>query len=86
MAHMMAWLLASVALLPPLAMALAMCGNGAIGQRFAAVQLAGSLSALLLVILTFVLDQASSIDLALTLAILTLPSTLLFALFLERWL
>jgi hypothetical protein len=41
---------------------------------------------LFLAALTIVLDQASSIDLALTGAFLSLPASLLFALFFERWL
>ena len=36
--------------------------------------------------MTFAFDQSSFIDLALTLALLTLPGTLVMALFLERWL
>jgi multicomponent Na+:H+ antiporter subunit F len=39
-----------------------------------------------LVAMTFAFDQASSIDLALVLALLCLPGSLLYALFSERWL
>lgn len=80
------WLLATIALLIPLCIALFMCGRGGVEQRFAAMQLVGSLGTLLLVLMTFAFAQASSIDLALTLGLLMFPATLLFALFVERYL
>lgn len=80
------WLSATLALLPPFAMAVLACGRGALAFRLVAVQLATALATLLLVALSFALDQPAVIDLALTLAVLTLPGTLLFALFQERWL
>lgn len=80
------WLLASLGLLPPLAIAVIMCARGPVGRRLVAAQFAASVGAPLLVCLTFVLKQASSIDLALTLVMLSLPATLLFAVFVERWL
>ncbi|HTT81006.1 MAG TPA: monovalent cation/H+ antiporter complex subunit F [Stellaceae bacterium] len=80
------WLVAAIGLVPALGAAVIMCARGNAAARLAAVQLAGSIAVLLLVVLTFALDQPSSIDLALTLALLTLPATLLYALFLERWL
>lgn len=86
MGGLSAWLIAAVALLPPLALVVLYCGRGAIGRRLAAVQLASSIGVLMLVIMTFAFGQASSIDLTLTLGILTLPATLLFAVFVERWL
>jgi multisubunit Na+/H+ antiporter MnhF subunit len=86
MADMSAWLIAAVAFLPAVGVAVIMCARGNLGERLAAAQLASSLAVLLLVILTFALDQASSMDLALTLALLSLPATLLYALFVERWL
>ncbi|HEX4149975.1 MAG TPA: monovalent cation/H+ antiporter complex subunit F [Pirellulales bacterium] len=61
-------------------------GRGEIGLRLIAAQLATALAILLLIALSFAFDQASTIDLALTLALLTLPGTLLLALFEERWL
>lgn len=81
-----AWLAASVGLVPPLLAAIVSCGRGSIGRRLVAVQLATSLSVLMLIALSFAFDQASSIDLALTLAVLTLPGTMILALFVERWL
>lgn len=80
------WLAATLALLPPFGLTVLACGRGALGFRLVAVQFATSLATLLLVALSFALDQPSVIDLALTLAVLTLPGTLLFAVFQERWL
>ena len=86
MADMNPWLLTLLALLPPLLMPVALAMRGAAGQRLVAVQMTGSVATLVLAVMTFAFDQASSIDLALTFAILTLPATLLFAVYLERWL
>lgn len=83
---MSAWLVATILLLPPLALAAFFCARGPIGRRLAAVQLMGSIGLLMLVAMTFAFGQASSIDLALTLGLLTLPAVLLFAVFSERWL
>ena len=83
---MTAWLLATLAMAPPLALIAVMCLRGPIGRRLAAVQLASSIGVLALVSMTFAFGQASSIALALTLGLLTLPVTLLFATFVERWL
>ena len=47
---------------------------------------AGGVATILLALVTFVFDQSSFIDIALCLALLTLPGTLVLALFLERWL
>lgn len=80
------WLVAASAMLPPVAVAVVMCARGNVNERLAAAQLMSSITLLLLVVLSFALDQSSSIDLALTLAFLAVPATLLYALFLERWL
>ena len=81
------WLLASLALLPALAVPVFVaCQSGSTGTRLVAVQLATSLTTLILVLMTFAFDQSSFIDLPLTLAFLALPGTLAMALFLERWL
>ncbi|MCJ2126910.1 MULTISPECIES: monovalent cation/H+ antiporter complex subunit F [Methylobacterium] len=80
------WILASGALVPALAIAAAIGWRGRIGQRLAAYQLAGSITVILLTLLTFATDQPSLTDLALTLVLLTLPGTLLLAVFVERWL
>jgi multicomponent Na+:H+ antiporter subunit F len=83
---MNAWLWAAVGLLPPLAVALWATARGPVPYRLVALELTTSFAIGLLAILTFAFDQASSIDLALTLTLLVLPGTLVFALFTERWL
>lgn len=83
---MNAWLITALGLLPPLIAAVVCAGRDAVAQRLVAIQFATSLSVLLLVVLDFAFDQSSSMDLALTLALLSLPGTLLLALFQERWL
>jgi multisubunit Na+/H+ antiporter MnhF subunit len=83
---MSAWMLATFALLPPLGLSIALCARGPAVHRAVALQLAGSLAILLLVAMSFAFAQASSIDLALTLSLLGVAATLLFALSLERWL
>ena len=60
--------------------------RGGTAQRLVAMQLASAVTTLILALMTFAFDQSSFIDLALCLALLTLPGTLLMALFLERWL
>lgn len=81
-----AWLLTALALLPPLLFAAIAAGRHAVPYRLVAAELATSLTIIILIVLSFAFDQASSIDLALTVALLTLPGTLLLALFEERWL
>lgn len=83
---MSAWTLAALGLLPALLLAVVTAGRGGAAGRLTAVQLAASLATFVAIILTFVDDHSSSIDLALALALLTLPATLSFALFEERWL
>jgi multisubunit Na+/H+ antiporter MnhF subunit len=48
--------------------------------------LISSLTMLVLIALSFALGQSSFIELPLALALLSLPGSLLMALFLERWL
>lgn len=79
------WTAAILALLPPLILAAALAWRGRPGQRFAAYQLTGSITVLILTLLSFATDQASTTDLALTLVLLNLPGTMLLAVFLERW-
>lgn len=81
-----AWLVALVALVPPFVVASILACRGRAGQRFVAVQLAGAVAIPMMAIMSFAFDQASSIDLAVTLGLLTLPASLLYALVLERWL
>ena len=80
------WTLAALALIGPLVIATVAAGRGNPAARLVAIQLASTVGILMALALTFVDDQSSSTDLALTLALLTLPATLLYALFEERWL
>ena len=79
------WMVTCIALLPALAIPVVAALRGSTAHRLAALPLAGSVATILLVLVTFVFDQSSFIDIALCLALLTLPGTLAFALFLERW-
>jgi multicomponent Na+:H+ antiporter subunit F len=80
------WMAATVALVPPLAVAVLAAGRGPIAARLIAVQLATSIAMLVLALMTFTFDQSAFVDLPLTLALLTLPGTLVMVMFLERWL
>jgi multicomponent Na+:H+ antiporter subunit F len=83
---MTAWLAATIALLPPFAVALWVCWRANTADRLVAVQFATSTAILILATMSFAVDQPSEVDLALTLALLSLPGTLIFAVFVERWL
>ncbi len=80
------WLLVIIALLPPLALAAAYASAGRSGARLAALQLATSLTGTALIAFTFAQSEPAFIDLPLALALLSLPGTLLMALYFERWL
>lgn len=80
------WLAAAIGLLPAVAVALYGCAVGRLHSRLAAAQLAGGVGAAVLVTMSVAFGQPSSIDLTLMLCLLTLPASLLFALFMERWL
>lgn len=80
------WMLAVLALLPALAVPVVAACRGELASRLVAVQLATSLTAMILVLMTFAFDQSSFVDLPLALELLALPGTLVMALFLERWL
>jgi len=83
---MNAWWVSSVALAAPLALPLAAVSRGSSAARFVALQLISSLTVLVLITLSFALGRSSFIELPLALVLLSLPGTLLMALFLERWL
>lgn len=80
------WLLAVIALLPPMAVAVFFACGGRSGDRLAAVQLATALAVFILVLMSFALDQSTFIDLPLTLALLSFPGTSVLARLLGRWL
>ena len=86
MAGVTDWTIAFLLLLPALAIPIVAALRGGTADRLAAVPLAGSMATLLLILVTFVFDQSSFIDIALCLALLTLPGTLALAMFVERWL
>lgn len=80
------WMLALLAWMPALLIPLWVAFQGRLMQRLVAVQLATNLTILLLVIAGFAFDESYLVDLPLTLAMLSLPSTVMFAVFIERWL
>jgi multisubunit Na+/H+ antiporter MnhF subunit len=86
MAGVSVWLLAVIALMPPVGVAV---GAGLVtgaARRLIAVEFLASLIVLVMVLMSFAFDQPSLVDLPLTIAFLSLPGTLVFAHFLERWL
>lgn len=82
---MIPWLVAIIALLPALAVPLWIAARGSLADRLVAVQLASTIAAVIMTLMSFAFDQAPLIDLPLTLAFLSLPGTLVLAIFLERW-
>ncbi len=81
-----AWLAAAIALILALTIPVLAALRGGIAHRLVAVQMASILAAWALVALSFAFGQPSFLDLALSLGLLSVPATLLFALVLERWL
>ncbi len=81
------WLIAAIVLIVG---GLIPCGiviaRAPIMDRLVSLEMAGILSVLVLVLLAEAYRQPSFFDLALTLALLSLPAGLVFALFFERWL
>ena len=80
------WLVATTLLVPPLAIAAFVAARASANHRLAGVQLASAVSALILAVMTFAFDQSSSTDLAFSAALLSVPGTYLYAIFMERWL
>ena len=80
------WLLAALALL----LGFVPCGwvlaRARTTERFVAMQMAGTLTALILFLLAQGFHQPTFGDLALAFALLSFPAGLLFAHFYERWL
>lgn len=81
-----AWLGAAIALILALAIPAIAALQGRLVQRLVAVQLASVLTPWVLVALSLAFGQPSFLDLALTLGLLAIPGTLLYALVVERWL
>ena len=77
---------ALLALVPPLALAVWCACRRNAADRVLAVQLASAIATQGLAISAFAFDQPSYVDLALAVALLSVPGSLLYALFYERWL
>ena len=80
------WLAAVLGPLVPCAVGVAAALRGRALDRLVALQFATAAAALTLALMTFAFDQPAFIDLALSVSLLSLPGTLLFAFVLERWL
>ncbi|PYJ25820.1 MAG: hypothetical protein DME91_01975 [Verrucomicrobia bacterium] len=80
------WIAAAIAL----AFGFPLCGRvivrAPVMDRLAALQLASTLTALILLLFALGVSQSSFCDLALATALLSFPAGLLFAHFYERWL
>lgn len=83
---MSAWIIAFIALVPPLGVCTCHVLRGDTANRLVALELATAVGSLMLVLTSVGFDQPSFIDLALALSLLGLVGTLVFAQFLERWL
>lgn len=80
------WLAAALAMLVPLAIAVAGLMRGTTAARLSALSLASGIAVIMLAMMSYAFDQAAALDIAFALALMTLPGTLMFALFQERWL
>ncbi len=80
------WLVATVLLLPPLLAPLYVAVRADANNRLVAMQVASTLAALIIALMTFAFDQSSFIDVALALTLLAVPGTYLYTVFMERWL
>lgn len=80
------WLIATGILLAALLPCAVVAFRAAVLDRLIAVELAGTITTLLIVTLSQGLGRPSIFDLALALALLSVPGTLVYAYFLERWL
>lgn len=83
---MSAWSLAALGLLPPLVAAVIAVGRGGTSRRLVAIEFAISLAVFEFIVLDVVFAQPSAWGLALALALLGLPGTLVLVMFRERWL
>ncbi len=79
------WLAASIATLLALAVPVWAALVGPVAHRLAAVQLASITTSWLLVELCLAFGRPTFLDLAVTLALLSLPGMLVIAVFYERW-
>ncbi len=86
MASVNPWLAAAIALLLASALPTWTALRGSVDHRLVAVQLTSVIAVLALVTLSIAFGQPSFLDLSLALSLLSLPGTLVLAIFLERWL
>lgn len=80
------WLIAFLLCIPPLALAVRRALSGRSAQRLVATELATGLGTLMLVLASFAWPHDALMDLALALGLLSIPGTLVFTHFPERWL
>lgn len=80
------WLIAFLFCIPPFAVAAYRALSGRSAQRLVAAELVVCLGTLMLLLAAFAWPHDALIDLALALGLLTVPGTLAFTHFLERWL
>lgn len=83
---MNAWLVAIILLMPPLLVPIYVATREDANNRLVAVQVASTLAALIIALMTFAFDQSSFIDVALCVTLLAVPGTYLYTVFMERWL
>lgn len=80
------WLIAAGVLLLALLLCAVVAFRAAVMDRLIALELAGTITTLVILTLAQGLGRSSIFDLALALALLSAPGTLIYAYFLERWL
>ncbi|HJS87835.1 MAG TPA: monovalent cation/H+ antiporter complex subunit F [Acetobacteraceae bacterium] len=80
------WLAAGIGTILALVIPIGAALHGGVGERLVAVQMASVVTCWALAELSFAFGQPSFLDLALTLGLLSVPGTLVFAIFMERWL
>jgi multicomponent Na+:H+ antiporter subunit F len=82
---MVQWTVAAIALLLGLVPCGVVCLRGEPTERLVGLEMAGTLDALVLMLLAVAYHRSIYLDLALALALLTFAGGLVFARFLERW-
>lgn len=80
------WLAGAIAMTLPFALSLWGLARRTKADRLAAMQISSGIGVIELAMLSFAFDQPAALDVAFTLGLLSLPGTLMFALFEERWL
>ena len=80
------WIVTALALLVCMVPCFLLCLRGDAMSRLVGLEAGSTMAVMVLLALTEAFNQSSFVDLALTLALLTYGSGLVFARFLERWL